>query len=70
MKLGKAVRAGAAVGTLALATTVAASPAIAAGQSVTDLSDPAVLSIEQLAQSLVGDETKLSNVEYTGAPEA
>lgn len=51
-----------------VAAGLLAVPAQAAQQSVEDLSDPAGLTAQQLAESLVGDGTQISNVLYTGSP--
>ncbi|MHC6177472.1 choice-of-anchor L domain-containing protein [Glutamicibacter endophyticus] len=60
---------GASLGAAALTVTSLVAPAaLAAEQKVTDLSDPSVLSAQKLAESLVGDNTEISNVKYTGDP--
>ncbi|GAB3618858.1 hypothetical protein GCM10027417_01180 [Glutamicibacter endophyticus] len=60
---------GAGLGAAALTVTSLVAPAaLAAEQKVTDLSDPSVLSAQKLAESLVGDNTEISNVKYTGNP--
>lgn len=67
MKVGRVLAGG--LGAFALAATgLLAVPAQAAEQNVTDLSDPAVLTAQALAESLVGDETEISNVKFTGSP--
>lgn len=61
-------RAAAALGTAALLTASLAAPAFASpGQEVTDLT---ALTADDLGAALVGDDTAISNVVYTGAPEA
>lgn len=67
MKNRRLIGAGAAAGALVLAGAVA-TPAFAASQEVTNITDPAVLNAEQLVASLIGDDTVVSNVTYTGSP--
>ncbi|MDR4532047.1 choice-of-anchor L domain-containing protein [Glutamicibacter sp. PS] len=60
---------GAGLGAAALTVTSLVAPAaLAAEQKVTDLSDSTVLTAQQLAESLVGDNTEISNVSYSGDP--
>ncbi|KAB1640843.1 choice-of-anchor L domain-containing protein [Gulosibacter chungangensis] len=67
MKNRRLIGAGAAAGALVLAGAVA-TPAFAASQEVTNITDPSVLNAEQLVASLIGDDTVVSNVTYTGNP--
>ncbi|MGO1544800.1 MAG: choice-of-anchor L domain-containing protein [Gulosibacter sp.] len=66
MKTRRMIGAGAATAALLLAGAVA-TPAFAADQTVTDLND-ASLTAESLVESLLGDDTEVSNVTFTGDP--